>query len=147
MTEQPPGGAVAVAYVHSDQVHYSWHHSFIQLLDHDLANQARIWSGGHVSLRCGTDGLAQARNTAIRDFLADSTATWLWWVDTDMGFAPDTVDRLVEAADPAERPIMGALCFANREVDNDGMGGRRALAAPVILHWRTIDGESGFDTR
>ncbi len=147
MTEQPPGGAVAVAYVHSDQVHYSWHHSFIQLLDHDLANHARIWSGGHVSIRCGTDGLAQARNTAVRDFLADSTAEWLWWVDTDMGFAPDTVDRLVEAADPAERPIVAALTFANREIDNDGMGGRRALAAPVIMHWRTIDGESGFDTR
>jgi hypothetical protein len=147
VTEQPPGGAVAVAYVHSDEVHYSWHHSFIQLLDHDLAHDARIWSGGHVSIRCGTDGLAQARNTAVRDFLADSTAEWLWWIDTDMGFAPDTVDRLIEAADPAERPIVGALCFANREIDNDGMGGRRALAAPVILHWRTIDGETGFDTR
>jgi hypothetical protein len=145
--EQPPGGAVAVAYVHSDEVMYSWHHSFLQLLDHDLASEARIWSGGFVAIRCGTDGLAQARNTAVRDFLADSTAEWLWWVDTDMGFAPDTVDRLLEAADPVERPVVGALTFANREVDNDGMGGRRALAAPVILHWRTIDGKTGFDTR
>jgi GT2 family glycosyltransferase len=142
-----PAGAVAVAYVHSDKVLYSWHHSLIQLLDHDLANKARIWSGGWVAIRCGTDGLAQARNTAVRDFLRDSTAQWLWWVDTDMGFAPDTVDRLFDAADPAVRPIVGALCFANREVDNDGMGGRRALAAPVILHWRTVDGEAGFDTR
>jgi glycosyltransferase involved in cell wall biosynthesis len=147
VTEQPPGGSVAVAYVHSDQVMYSWHHSLVQLLDHDIANNARIWSGGWVSIRCGTDGLAQARNTAIRDFLADGRAEWLWWIDTDMGFAPDTVDRLLEAADPAERPVVGALCFANREIDNDGMGGRRALAAPVILHWRTIDGEDGFDTR
>jgi hypothetical protein len=145
--EQPPGGAVAVAFVHSDDVKYSWHHSMTQLLDHDLANEARIWSGGYVAIRGGTDGLAQARNTAVREFLADSTADWLWWVDTDMGFAPDTVDRLLEAADPAERPIVGALTFANREVDNDGMGGRRALAAPVILHWRTIDGQDGFDTR
>lgn len=145
--EQPPGGAVAVAYVHSNEVHYSWHHSLVQLLDHDLANQARIWSGGWVSIRCGTDGLAQARNTAIRDFLTDGRAEWLWWIDTDMGFAPDTVDRLLDAADPSERPIMGALTFAHREIDNDGMGGRRGLAAPVIMHWRTIDGESGFDTR
>jgi hypothetical protein len=64
-----------------------------------------------------------------------------------MGFAPDTVDRLLEAADPVERPVVAALTFANREVDNDGMGGRRALAAPVIMHWRTIDGQTGFDTR
>lgn len=147
MTDQPPGGAVAVAYVHSNEVHYSWHHSLIQLLDHDLASAQRIWSGGWVSIRCGTDGLADARNRAVRDFLADGRADWLWWIDTDMGFAADTVDRLLDAADPAERPIMGALTFANREVDNDGMGGRRALAAPVIMHWRTIDGEDGFDTR
>lgn len=147
MTDPDPTQAVAAAYVHSDQVMYSWHHSMTQLLDHDLANAARIWAGGYVSIRCGTDGLAQARNTAVRDFLREGRADWLWWVDTDMGFAPDTVDRLFDAADATERPIVGALCFANREVDNDGMGGRRALAAPVIMHWRHIDDEAGFDTR
>lgn len=150
MTEQEeatPAQSVAAAYVHSDEVMYSWHHSMTQLLDHDLAHNVRIWTGGYVAIRCGTDGLAQARNTAVRDFLADAKADWLWWSDTDMGFAPDTVDRLLEAADPIERPVMGALCFANREVDNDGMGGRRALAAPVIMHWRHDGDEVGFDTR
>jgi GT2 family glycosyltransferase len=144
-----PANAVAVAYVHQDEVLYSWHHSMTQLLDWDLAHDVRIWSGGFVAIRCGTDGLAQARNTAVRDFLRDSTADWLWWVDTDMGFMPDTVDRLFEAADPTDRPVMGALCFANREVDNDGMGGRRALAAPLILHWthEFVGGEAGFETR
>lgn len=147
MTDADEANAVAVAYVHEDTVHYSWHHSLTQLLDHDLANRARIWSGGFVAIRCGTDGLAQARNTAVREFLKDSTAQWLWWVDTDMGFAPETVDRLIEAADPTERPVMGGLCFANREVDNDGMGGRRGLAAPVIMHWTHDGDEAGFDTR
>lgn len=144
---EAPVSTVAVAYVHQDEVLYSWHHSLVQLLDHDLANSARIWSGGFIAMRCGTDGLAQARNSAVREFLKDSKADWLWWIDTDMGFMPDTVDRLVEAADPAERPVMGALTFANREVDNDGMGGRRALAAPVILHWTHVGDEAGFDTR
>lgn len=149
MTEpvEAPVSTVAVAYVHQDEVLYSWHHSMLQLLDHDLANSARIWSGGFVAMRCGTDGLAQARNNAVREFLKDSKADWLWWIDTDMGFLPDTVDRLLDAADPVERPVMGALCFANREVDNDGMGGRRALAAPVILHWAHVGDEAGFDTR
>lgn len=150
MTEEPtidPTQAVAVAYVHTDTVHYSWHHSMTQLLAYDAATEGRIWTGGYVAIRGGTDGLAEARNTAVREFLADSTAGWLWWVDTDMGFAPDTVDRLVEAADPAERPVVGALAFANREVENDGMGGRRSVIAPVVLDWKTIDGESGFDTR
>lgn len=142
-----PAQAVAVAYVHTDIVYYSWHHSMTQVLAYDAATKGRIWTGGYVAIRGGTDGLADARNTAVKEFLTDSTAAWLWWVDTDMGFAPDTVDRLFEAADPDERPVVGALCFANREVENDGMGGRRSVIAPVVLDWKTIDGESGFDTR
>lgn len=150
MPEEPTvdlAHAVAVAYVHTDTVHYSWHHSMTQLLAYDAATEGRIWTGGYVAIRGGTDGLADARNTAVKEFLTDSTAAWLWWVDTDMGFAPDTVDRLIEAADPDERPVVGALAFANREVENDGMGGRRSVIAPVVLDWKTIDGESGFDTR
>lgn len=151
--EKDPAAAVAVAYIHDgDEVAYSFHHSTIQLLDHDLANHARVWSGGWVPIRCGTDGLAFARNLAVREFLSDTKADWLWWVDTDMGFPPDAVDRLFDAADPVARPVMGALCFANRDVDNDGMGGRRALAAPVIMHWTDdIDKlgnyQLGFDVR
>lgn len=152
MTEQEapapdPSQAVAIAYVHTDEVLYSWHHSMTQLLDHDLANHARIWSGGFVSIRCGTGDLARARNQAVNEFLADSRAEWLFWTDTDMGFAPDTVDRLFDAADPVERPVVAALTFANREIDNDGMGGRRALAAPVIMQWAHHGDETGFDTR
>lgn len=144
---EPSAGAVAAAYIHTDQVWYSWHHSMLQLLDHDMANHARIWTGGYVTIRCGTGDLAAARNTAVSEFLAEARADWLWWVDTDMGFGADTVDRLVAAADPVERPVVGALCFANREVDNDGMGGRRALAAPVIMYWTHDGEEAGFDTR
>lgn len=141
-------GAVAMGYVHDgDQVAYSFHHSMVQLMDHDLAHHARIWAGGLVSMRAGTDGLAHARNLAVADFLRENKADWLWWVDTDMGFAPDTVDQLYAAADPATRPVMGALCFANRDVDNDGMGGRRSVAAPVIMHWTHDGDEAGFDTR
>lgn len=145
--EPDPSDAVAVAYVHSDEVFYSWHHSMTQLLAYDASNNGRIWVGGYVAIRGGTDGLAHARNTAVAEFLKDSTAAWLWWIDTDMGFLPDTVDRLLEVADPTERPIVGALCFANRETENDGMGGRRSVVTPVVLDWKTIDGESGFDVR
>jgi GT2 family glycosyltransferase len=139
--------AVAVAFVHADEVLYSWVHSLLQLLDHDLAHGARVWNGGWVSVRGGTDNLAYARNVAVRDFLKEDRADWMFWCDTDMGFASDTIDRLIAAADPTERPVMGALCFANREVDDDGMGGKRALAAPVIMHWAKHGDEYGFDTQ
>ena len=145
--EHDPANAVAVAFVHTDEVMYSWVHSLLQLLDHDLASRARIWNGGWVSIRGGTDNLSYARNVAVTDFLKEKRADWMFWVDTDMGFAADTVDRLMEAADPVERPVVGALCFANREVDDDGMGGKRALAAPVIMHWAQHGDETGFDTQ
>src|SRR5258707_14599166 len=32
--------------------------------------------------------------------------------DTDMVLPADTLDRLTAAADPAERPVVGALCFS-----------------------------------
>lgn len=145
--ESDPTQSVAVAYVHQDEVHYSWHHSMTQMLAYDGANNGRIWQGGYVAIRGGTDGLAHARNTAVQEFLNDSSAHWLWWIDTDMGFMPDTVDQLFAAADPVERPVVGALCFANREVENDGMGGRRSVAAPVIMRWAHDGDEAGFDTR
>jgi GT2 family glycosyltransferase len=143
-----PSTAVAVAFVHNgDEVDYSFFHSYVQLIHFDAANEGRTWRGGEFSIRAGTDGLAAARNTAVQGFLSESKADWFCWFDTDMGFAPETVDLLLQAADPAERPVMGGLCFANREVENDGMGGRIALAAPVIMDWKTVDGEQGFDTR
>lgn len=143
-----PSTAVAAALVHNgDEVTYSFFHSWDQLRYFDMANEVRLARGGLFAIRAGTDGLADARNMAVKGFLAESSAQWLWWVDTDMGFAPDTVEQLFAAADPVERPIVGALCFANRDVAEDGMGGRVCLSAPVILEWKHVDAEAGFDTR
>ena len=77
-------------------------------------------------------------------FLA-SPAQWLFWVDTDMGFVPDTLDRLLAVADPVTAPAVGALCFANRETHTDGYGGYRCSATPTLYTWgESDDGKSGF---
>jgi GT2 family glycosyltransferase len=55
--------------------------------------------------------ISTARNLIADDFLKRPTP-WLLMVDTDMVFASDALDRLIEAADPAERPLLGALCFS-----------------------------------
>ena len=139
--------AVTLAYVHSNEVAHSWHQSVMAMVAHDMAHDARLLRGGWISIRCGTDGLPASRNEAVRQFLSTDEAEWLFWVDTDMGFAPDTVDRLVASADPVERPIMGALCFAQREMHPDGTGGYRCRAAPTIYDWRTVGDKSGFVAR
>lgn len=146
--EADPAGAVAVAYVHSNNVAYSWHHSMIEMVGYDLFNQARILRGGWIAVRYGTDGLPYARNMAAKIFLDERKAEWLFWVDTDMGFAPDIVDRLIEAADPVERPIVGALAFSYRETEPDGLGGWRCTPTPTIFDWAKLDsGEMGFSVR
>lgn len=127
--------AVTVAYVHDNRQAHSWQRSLMELVGYDLANHGRVLRGGWCAMRYGADGLVAARNKAVQQFLATDDAQWLWWVDTDMGFAPDTIDRLIDVADPVTRPIVGALCFAWRERVPDGMGGYRCTANPTIFDW------------
>ena len=145
MTEDEP--AVVVAYVHDKEVAYSWHRSFVEMIGHDMANHGRFIRGGYIAMHYGTDGLVAARNEAVRTFLDEAKADWLFWVDTDMGFEPDTIDRLLAAADPAERPIVGALAFSQREVGQDGMGGYHTKPTPTILDWVHSGDQAGFAAR
>jgi GT2 family glycosyltransferase len=59
--------------------------------------------------------ITNSRNEIVKDFLDKHTADWLFWVDTDMTFDPDVVDRLVKSAHPEKRPIVGALCFSLKD--------------------------------
>lgn len=140
-------GAVVLAYVHSNDVAYSWHHSMIELMGWDFANLCRVVRGGFISIRCGTDGLVEARNKAAATFLHEKRGDWLFWLDTDMGFAPDTLDRLMEVADPEDRPIVGGLCFSHRETIADEMGGWRCVPTPTVMDWAHIDEQMGFAVR
>lgn len=144
------GEAVTIAYVHPNEVTTSWHQSLLSLIGHDLGGPCRVARGGWLAMRCyGADGIPAARNKAVEQFLADKDADWLFWIDTDMGFEPDTVDRLLEVADPIERPIVGGLCFAQKQTEPDGMGGWETALAPTIYDWTTVEstGETGFLSR
>lgn len=144
----PSGDAVTVGYVHSNEVTYSWHHSMVEMVGYDLARHGRIIRGGYIAMRCGTGGLVEARNKTVTEFLASKDADWLLWLDTDMGFPADLCERLLEVADPAQRPIVGALCFSQRELESDGMGGWRCQAVPTVLDWAHLEnGQEGFAVR
>ena len=56
--------------------------------------------------------ISTARNMIARKFLEKPSPPWLFLADTDMSFARDTVDRLIGAADPVERPVVGGLCHS-----------------------------------
>ena len=135
---------VTLGYVHSSEVAYSFHDSLVNLLLFDAANEQRIIQGGYIAMRCGTNGVPEGRNDVAKGFLLRD-ADWLFIVDTDMGFPPDTLERLLDAADPTERPIMGALCFAWREVAQDGYSGFRCEPRPTIFDYVQLpDGTEKF---
>ncbi len=56
--------------------------------------------------------ISTARNLICDDFLTRQKAPWLLMCDTDMVWAPDALDRLVQAAHPLERPLLGGLCYS-----------------------------------
>jgi glycosyltransferase involved in cell wall biosynthesis len=145
--EQDPGPAVCVAYVSQNSVGNAWHHCMTELLGLDLVNAARILRGGYIAIRYGTDGLPEARNKAVEEFLARDGVDWLLWLDTDMGFRPDTLERLLAVADPVERPIVGALAFTQRESAADDMGGWRCVPTPTVFDWIREGEKQGFSVR
>ena len=64
--------------------------------------------------------ISHARNMVARKFLEDPREPpWLFMCDTDMVFEPNTVGRLVKAADPVARPVVGALCYSQNTDGGD----------------------------
>jgi cephalosporin hydroxylase len=142
-------GKAVLAYVVSHNVAYSWHRSMMSLVAFDSAHAGRLKEpGGFLAIKYGTGGLIEARNQACQEFLEDyPEADWLFWLDTDMGFGPDALELLLGAADPVERPIVGALCFAQRDDEPDGMGGWKVQATPTVYDWIRLGDQSGYAVR
>jgi hypothetical protein len=127
-------GLVQVAYCHSDSVSHSWHASMMDMLVHDKAVGGNVIGSAPMRVFCsGPFGLIEGRNLAVAQFLDQTPHEWLFWVDTDMGFKPDSLDRLLAAADPAKRPVVSGLCFAAQRVGPDGYGGHVLKYQPTLF--------------
>lgn len=140
---EPSKPRVAIAWVHPDAGRVSsFEDSRDALKDYDAAHNAYIQK--KMTVRFGTDGIVAARNT-IAAQLIESDCDWLLWVDTDMGFEADALDRLMAVADPDRRPIIGGLCFAARQYAHDGMNGYWTRPQPTLYDWLdNPEGGSGF---
>ena len=101
----PPSHAV-IGYIHPGSVRSEFCTSLIA-----TALQGKTRVDQVLALESGPN-ISTARNMVVREFLDNQRAPWLLMVDTDMVFAPTALDRLVAAADPVERPIVGGLCFS-----------------------------------
>lgn len=124
--------------------------SWADMMLYDQAGPGHIIRPGGMYLRevCGTMGVAAGRSEVVRKFLATG-ADWLFMVDTDMGFAPDTVSRLVASATEHDSPVLGGLAFAlkrDTELTAAPFHGQRFRIVPTLYSFHVVaeTGERGF---
>lgn len=111
-------GLVAVGFCYGQStVTPQWRASYTMALMRDAATKRRIV--GEFAHESSGVHIPTARCDIVEQFLAHGAEPeWLWLVDTDATFADDALDELLAAADPVERPIVGALAFGVRPVKN-----------------------------
>jgi hypothetical protein len=142
-------GSVIVGYLDSGQWSACFGLSYRDLCLYDAASSRRVVRPGGKELRAvtGSGGIPTNRNKVARDFLDNTDGEWLWFVDSDMGFAADVVDRLIDSADRTERPVVGALCFAalrRKPPEGRSLYAERFLIQPTTYEYVETDDELGF---
>ena len=143
------GETVQIAYLHSSRVSHSWHQALLNTIAYDKSVGANLIHQVPFAVACsGPNSLPEGRNLAVKHFLDETDADWLFFVDTDMGFTADALEQLWFAASADERPVVGGLCFALKHVGSDGKGGFRVLPVPTLFEFASSEEQgSGFANR
>ncbi len=102
--------SVTVSYLHPGHVDAHFMLCLMRLEHYERQRPGGSVLNGHLQIEANSAGVVDSRNEVVKQFL-DTDDEWLWMIDSDMGFAPDTIDALLASADPKERPIVGGLCF------------------------------------
>jgi GT2 family glycosyltransferase len=142
-------GAVTVGYLHPGHLAACFARSLRDLLFADLAGNQRIVSHrfGEIDKECGSGGIVEGRNMLAKAMCDDSDAEWLFMVDSDMGFADDIVERLIAAADPELRPVVGGLAFAQKTDGRSSHYGIKYRAQPTLYDFHEDDDRIGVVPR
>lgn len=142
-------GAVTVGFLHPGSYASCFAESFKELLLGDMIGNQRIVAHEHgqLALQASSAGIVDGRNTMAKFMCDHSEAEWLFMVDSDMGFAGDTVERLIDAADPDARPVVGGLCFGQRRAGGAPFHGATYMTQPTIYDWHEDDDVAGWMPR
>lgn len=105
-----------------------WAHSYRHVIARDSATSRRII--GELPHEASGVHIPDARNRIVQDFLDHAAKPdWLWMFDTDASFGPDVLDRLIASAHHKDRPIVGALAFGVRIMQDEN---GREMYAPTL---------------
>ncbi len=149
MTREFVPGTVVPAFLDPGSWSACFGLSYTDLLIRDVMTSRRIIREGGKHLRYFTQsgGIVGSRNNSARDFLDRTDGEYLWLIDTDMGFAADTVDRLVESAERTrEVKVIVGLAFALKRAKPTGdmLYGEHFNVIPTLYDFQESDGETGF---
>lgn len=142
-------GTVTVGFLHPGHYAACFAESLQDLMFADALGEQRIVSHdfGKVGKQCGSGGIVAGRNLLAKVMCDESSAEWLFMVDSDMGFNPDTLERLIAAADPIDRPVVGALCFAHKTDGKASFHGVRYRCCPTLYDYVELPDKVGFAPR
>jgi len=139
-------GTVAVGFLDPGKWSHCFGQSLIDLYLGDAFGSKRmVPHGKQIRQWAGAAGIIAGRNKIAAQFLDSTECEWLFMVDSDMGFAANTVDALIESADPVERPVVGGLCFALRKDTPGEFYGQKYVVVPTL--YELIDSETEFGFR
>ena len=105
--------SVVLAYCHGEDGNFkpAFVRSLVRVLVEDRGRKIH----GYITAQ----GLyvPRGRNEIVGDFLNGSACDWLWFLDTDVEFPADTLDRLLQATADGERKIVAAPYWS---IDDEG---------------------------
>ncbi len=137
------GPDVALAYLSPGSESSSFAFCKDRLLVHELGRVG--WPPFLWRQRVASGRIVEGRNELVTAFLDRTGCSWLLFVDSDMGFGPDLLQRLLEAADENERPVMGALCFGLKtEGTDEYLQSEKFRTFPTVYVWAEDEKIAGF---
>ncbi len=140
-----PQDKVTIGFLHPGHYASCFAESLQDVILCDATGPQRIISHpfGKLGKECGSGGIVDGRNMLAKTMCDESAAEWLFMVDSDMGFAADTIERLIAAADPADRPVVGALAFAHKTNGKADFYGIKYRAQPTLYRFVETDDKVG----
>lgn len=145
----PGPSKVVVAHLHPGEVATSWQQSWMSSMAWDQSHHRRLFGEGGrlglISTQAGAGQIGKCRNMAVRSFLDEHRdAELLLFVDSDMSWEPNAIDRLADLMDSTDLPIVGGLCFGQKVLGRDETHAPLTQWFPTIYRW--VSEVNGFDT-
>jgi hypothetical protein len=105
------GPNVVVAFIHPGECSTYFTVSLLGMMLYDYTHSRHIRNIIHTQ---SSANISEARNELTQRFLDEyPDGTHLLWIDADMSFDHDSLDRLLVHSSVEQAPIIGGLCFGN----------------------------------